>query len=160
MTEINAIDVKDFVTNSITDVFDTMLSMQVEPSDSDSEKPAEGDRIVGTVSFAGKLMGSMNIHVSDIFARLITAAMLGMELEEIQDDEEVYDVIGELSNIIGGDMKSRFCDAGLTCQLSIPSITKGSDFKIEPQDWARHERFAFRQEKHVALVEVFMKIDE
>ncbi|MDY6879073.1 MAG: chemotaxis protein CheX [Thermodesulfobacteriota bacterium] len=157
---MNTIDVKDFVTNAIMDVFDTMLSMQMEPADLGSVKAEDGNRIVGSVSFAGKLMGSMNIHVSEQFARIMTAAMLGMELEEIESNEDIYDVIGELSNMVGGDLKSRFCDAGLTCELSIPSITKGTDFKIEPQDWARHECFAFRMKKDVALVEVYMKTDQ
>jgi chemotaxis protein CheX len=101
-------------------------------------------------------MGNVSVQVSETFARLMTAAMLGMELEEVEG-EEVNDVIGEVSNMVGGHLKSRFCDSGFPCDLSIPSITSGKNFKIESKNWARHERIAFCHEAHVALVEVFIK---
>jgi hypothetical protein len=59
--------------------------------------------------------------------------------------------------MIGGDLKSRFNDAGFPCELSIPSITSGNDFKIEAMGWTKHERFAFRHQEHTALVQVFIR---
>jgi CheY-specific phosphatase CheX len=157
MNEINALDLKGFVTNAINEVFDTMLSMDVEIFDPDSKLIVDSKRIVGSVGFAGEVMGSIAIQVSDDFARLMTAAMLGMELEEIEGEEDVHDVIGEMSNMIGGDLKSRLCDAGFPCSLSIPSITSGTDFKIESMDGERHKCFAFKHEQHTAIVEVVIK---
>ena len=112
---------------------------------------------MGSVSFAGELLGSICIHVSHGFARFITAAMLGIKPEAIQSDEEINDVIGEMSNIVGGSLKSRFCDSGLPCELSIPSITSGSNFHIESMSWARRERYVFCNKEHAGIVEVFIK---
>ncbi|HEN21154.1 MAG TPA: chemotaxis protein CheX, partial [Desulfobacteraceae bacterium] len=70
---------------------------------------------------------------------------------------EIHDVIGEVSNIVGGSLKSRFCDSGLPCELSIPSITSGSDFHIESMNWARCERYIFGNKDHAGIVEVFIK---
>lgn len=156
MNEINSLDLKELVINAVNSVFDMMLSLEVEISDADSQVVVDGNKIVGSVSFAGDVMGNLTIHVGDTFARLMTAAMLGAESEEI-DGEEVSDVIGELSNMIGGDLKSRLCDSGFPCQLSIPSVTSGSDFKIESRGWMKYECFAFRHQHHIALVEVFIK---
>ena len=114
-------------------------------------------RVVGAVSLAGGVSGTVNIHVDDTFACLITANMLGMELGEIESDEEIHDVIGELSNMIGGDLKSRLCDAGFTCELSIPSITSGKDFCIESKGWAVKEMVYFQHQEHIALIEAFIK---
>ncbi len=157
MNEINKLDLKSFVGNAINEVFETMLSMEVEFSDAYSQNTIEGDRIVGSVSFAGELIGSVCIHVSVAFARMMTAAILGMHLDEIQGQEEVNDVIGEVSNMIGGGLKSRFCDSGLNCYLSIPSIICGTDFKIESRDWARHESFVFSHSQHFGILEIFLK---
>ena len=93
-------------------------------------------------------MGNIHIHISDAFARLVTGAMLGMELEEIKGEQEVHDVIAEFSNMVGGDLKSRFSDFGFPCELSIPAITSGKDFTIESLDWTRHERFSFRHQPY------------
>ncbi|MCP4690206.1 MAG: chemotaxis protein CheX [Desulfobacterales bacterium] len=156
MSKIDELDLMGFVDHAVSEVFDTMLEMDVEVVDG-RNRVLTGGRIVGTVGFAGKAQGSVIIQVTDAFSRLITADMLGMEEDEIESDEEVHDVIGELSNMIGGDIKSRLCDAGLTCELSIPSITSGSDFKIESMDWGRREIFAFCHGDHTALVEVYIK---
>ena len=122
MNEINALDLKAFATNATCGVFDTMLSMAVEFFDEETHEIIDGGKIVGSVSFAGDVMGIVSIHVGNTFARVMTATMLGMDLEEVEDQEEVDDVIGEVSNMIGGDLKSRFCDSGLPCRLSIPPL--------------------------------------
>jgi CheY-specific phosphatase CheX len=159
MTDIDALDLKTFITNAVYGVFDTMLSMEVKMADKEFPVDGAGRRIVGSVGFAGRVMGNVSVHVNDGFAGEITAAMLGMETDEIEGDDEIFDVIGELSNMIGGDLKSRFCDADLTCELSIPSITSGSDFTMETKGWTRHESFVFQNEENLALVEVFIKAE-
>ena len=58
MDEISTLDLETFVASSVNEVFDTMLSMEVERSDADSQTAIEGNRIVGSVSFAGEAMGS------------------------------------------------------------------------------------------------------
>ena len=158
MSGINSFDLREFVPNAVCDVFDTMLSMKVENIAAGQIENLNGSRIVGTVSFAGKVLGNLNLHVNQQFAVEMTAAMLGMETDEIDGDEEVRDVIGEVCNMIGGDLQSRMCDSGLTCELSIPSITTGKEFKIEPQGWDRSEEFGFSSNQHTARVEVFMKM--
>ncbi len=160
MATINALDLKTFISNATKNVFTTMLSMDVEPVNMNIQQPETGKYVVGSVCFAGTLMGSINIRVNDDFARSMTAAMLGMEVDEIEGDEEVHDVIGELCNMIGGNLKSRLCDTGFPCQLSIPCITYGNSFMIQSKDWARKELLAFRYQEHTALVEVYMKSGE
>jgi len=159
MSDMDTLDLKTFITNAVSRVFDTMLSMSIRATDRGFPRNGEGRRIVGSVGFAGKVMGNVSLHVNENFARLITAAMLGMEIDEIEGDDEIFDVIGELSNMVGGDLKSRFCDADLACDLSIPSITSGSDFTTETKGWTRHESFVFQYEENLALVEVFVKTD-
>ena len=156
MSLINDLDLKEFTDNSVNNVFNTMLSMELKQFEADSQVEVGDSRIVGSVSFAGKAVGTVRIHVTTDFAKIITCAMLDMELDEVED-EEVTDVIGELSNMVGGNLKSRFCDSGLTCAISIPSITKGSNFKIESMDWERCEYFGFRYQEYTALVEVVLK---
>jgi CheY-specific phosphatase CheX len=99
-----------------------------------------GKQIVGTVGFAGAVLGNVSIFVSRQFAREMTAAMLGMTVDDIGSDEEVRDVIGEVCNMVGDDLKSRLCDAGLSCSLFNPSVTFGESFRTESKGWDRHER--------------------
>lgn len=160
MDVISTLDIKTFVSNTIKDVFETMFSMEVVLLNGELKKANGDDRIVGSVGFAGDVMGSVNIHVSKAFGRAITASMLEMDVEEIDGDEEIHDVIGELCNMVGGDLKSRLCDSGLPCKLTIPSIACGNNFIVGPRGWTRRERIGLQHDAHTALVEVFMKPDE
>jgi len=157
MTEINKLDLKGFCFNSIRGVFRTMLSMEVNPVEVDPLMEVSGSKVVGCVGFAGDVIGNICVHVSKQFARVMTASMLSMEVDEVEDDEEINDVIGEVSNMVGGDMKSKLCDAGFPCVLSIPNVTSGSDFKIESKGWVRHEKIAFQYQEQLSMVEVFIK---
>ena len=155
--KINSVDVGTTVINSVIDVFYTMLSMEIE---SIQEVPAdfrEEKRTVGTVSFAGDVHGLFNIQVNDTFARKMAAAMLGIEENEIGDEEEVFDVIRELSNIIGGNLKSSFVDVGLSCVLSTPAITNGLDFRVEALNIIKIQRFLFHVEGHTIIVDAGIK---
>ena len=157
MTDINQLDLKGFCTNSIRSVFHTMLSMEVSVVEANPVMELSGSKVVGCVGFAGDVIGNICVHVPKQFARVMTAAMLGMEMDEVEDDEEINDVIGEVSNMVGGDMKSKLCDAGFPCVLSIPNVTSGSDFKIESKGWMRHEKIAFQHQDQLSMIEVFIK---
>jgi flagellar motor switch protein FliN len=160
MDKLKSFDIATSVTDSLIEVFDTMVSMKLELSEDESLSLSEDDRIVGSVSVAGKIKGIILFQVSDEFSRIITAAMQEVEVKEVKDLEEIKDVIRELCNIVGGNLKSLFCDAGMTCEVSPPSFTTGRDFKIESLNIVRHERYTFVHEQHPVIVEVAVRADE
>ena len=157
MERIAGVDIKNAIVNSVIDVFYTMLDMEVESIDEVPEGFIEESRTVGSVTFAGEVDGMFNIQLNDDFAKQMTASMLGMEIGEIESDEEVFDVIREISNIIGGNLKSNFVDAGLSCVLSTPSITNGRDFKVTPTGAIKPARFLFQHKGSVIIVEAGVK---
>lgn len=160
LEKINTVDVPTTVVNAVIDVFYTMLSMEIASIPEVPGSFKEEKRTVGTVSFAGDVDGIFIIQVNDTFARTMTAAMLGMEESEIESEEEVFDVIRELSNIIGGNLKSSFVDAGVSCALSTPSITNGLDFRVEALNIIRTQRFLFEVQGHTIIVDAGIKKED
>ena len=159
LRKINQVDVPTSVINAVIDVFYTMLSMEVETISEVPENFKEEMRTVGSVTFAGDVHGVFIIQVNDGFARTMTAAMLGMSEDEIETEEEVFDVIRELSNIIGGNLKSGFVDVGLSCVLSTPSITNGLDFRVEALNIIKTQRFLFNAQGNTIIVDAGIKKD-
>ena len=157
MNDIHSLDIASSISATVKEVFDTMLSMTVDIYLENPPPLPEGLRIVGSVGFAGQVTGNMPLQMNDTFAHLLTANMLGMKVEEIESAEEVEDVIGELSNMIGGDLKSRFCDLDLPCELSVPSITVGRDFRIEQVGILRCETIGIGYQDHIAQIQVYIK---
>jgi flagellar motor switch protein FliN len=160
VTKINSVDIRTTVINSVIDVFFTMLEMEIEHIEEVPASFTEEMRTVGTVTFAGDVDGLFNIQVNDDFGRIMTAAMLGMTPEEVEGQEDVYDVIREVSNMIGGNLKSAFVDVGLSCVLSTPSITNGRDFRVEASTGIRPERLLFTHKDHTIIVEAGVKREQ
>ncbi|MDJ0783381.1 MAG: flagellar motor switch protein FliN [Desulfosarcinaceae bacterium] len=157
---INSVDIRATVVNAVIDVFFTMLEMEIDHIQEVPAAFAEELRTVGTVTFAGDVDGLFNIQVNDDFGQIMTAAMLGMAPEEVESAEDIYDVIREMSNIIGGNLKSAFVDAGLACVLSTPSITNGLDFRVEAATGIHPERFLFAYNDHTIIVEAGIKKEQ
>ena len=65
MADINEVDLRGFISGAMTEVFDTMLSMDIELADGGAQGNVDGERIVGSVGFAGKAVGSVNIQVNE-----------------------------------------------------------------------------------------------
>jgi flagellar motor switch protein FliN len=158
MQEITAFEIRTPVVESVVDLFDTMLSMEVAPCDPENLSGWDSPRIAGSVSFAGEVVGAIKVETTDAFARLMTSAMLGMDPEEVEGEDEIKDVLLETCNIVGGNLKSTLNDSGLPCVISSPTITLGKSFDIETLNMARYERFAFRYQEHHFLVEVCLKL--
>jgi flagellar motor switch protein FliN len=160
LERINSVDIRTAIINSVIDVFYTMLSMEVEHIKEVPESFKESKRTVGSVTFSGDVDGIFNIQVNDDFGRVMTAAMLGIEAYEVESEEDVYDVIREMSNIIGGNLKSQFVDVELSCILSTPSITNGNDFRVETIGSIKTEQFVFSYEDQNIIVEAGVRKQE
>jgi flagellar motor switch protein FliN len=160
MSNLEHFDIKSQVIESIVEVFDTRVSMEIEPSDSEPQIADDTSRVVAGVDFAGKIAGMLNIQLTTDFARQMTANMLDMEPEEIEGDGEIKDLLSEVSSIVGGNLISALNDAGLTCALSTPYITYGGDFTIKSLNMERFERFVFMHQQDWVVVEVGIKAQQ
>jgi len=160
VAKIDALDCKAKIAEAVTEVFGTMLAMELEVSESIAAADLEGMRNAASVCFAGDATGIVNIQVSDEFSRIMAAGMLGMDPGEIEGQEGILDLLGELANIVGGSLKSALNDAGLACALSPPCFTTGTDFQIEPLNLERYERMAFAHGGHTVFVEMGLKISD
>ena len=158
--KLNALDYKTRLCEATANVFDTMLSLKLEAVEAVAPSSLTGIRDVSSVCFAGDATGIVSVHVSEELARIMAANMLGMEPDAIEGHAEIEDLLGELGNIVGGNLKSALTDVGLRCALSTPSFTSGSDFMIESLNLERYERYAFQCEGRAVFVEMGIKISD
>ena len=150
-------EVRDLLNSGVNEVFSTMLTLDAQPA-APHDLHASGETLVaGSVGFIGDVQGLVYIHVTAAFARTLAGRMLGMPEAEIDGDEMVNDVIGELSNMIVGAVKSRLCDSGAPCVLTIPSIVRGQNFSVEPACSSERRLLSFRCGADHVLVELLMK---
>jgi chemotaxis protein CheX len=87
-----------------------------------TESLADGIGYCASVSLTGAWDGHVLVSCSVEAARQAAAAFLGMEPEEV-GTEDMTDVMGELANIVGGNVKSMLPPA---TGLSLPHVVTGA----------------------------------
>jgi len=141
----------------LVDVFETMLSMKAGAA-ADKSVPQFEDRVTGSVAFAGDhITGAVYLHLGTPFANRVAAAMLGLAVEEL-GEAEVNDVVGEVTNMLTGGLKSWLCDSGAECAVSTPAIIRGSSFVIESVPDVDRELLVFDCDHTRILVEIHVKV--
>jgi chemotaxis protein CheX len=57
--------------------------------------------------------------------------MLGMEVEEAEEaEEDVNDALGEIANMLGGQVKMVLSKGGMDMNISIPTVISGEEYTI------------------------------
>jgi chemotaxis protein CheX len=104
-------------------VLETMANM----SASDCSMPDTinmHERMTGCVQISGTWQGAVVVQTSEAFARQAASEMLRLEMHDVTD-ADMLDTLAELTNMIGGNIKSQVPGPSY---LSIPSVTTGQDF--------------------------------
>lgn len=149
---------QELAKGAVSEVFSTMLSITTQPDPSLKLINNSSQHIASSVGFIGRITGVIFIYSDDAFARVITSRMLGMDPKDVDEDAMVNDAMGELGNMVMGHIKSRLCDRGLSCVLTIPSIIRGTQFSVEPVTNATRLVLGFRcDEKNQIAIEVLIK---
>jgi chemotaxis protein CheX len=107
------------------EVWSSFLSLEIEPVDADSA-PLEGLRITGVVSISGAWQGSVVLECAHAHAVAAAEAMFAADPGSLSDDE-VGDALGELTNMVGGNVKSLL---PAPSALSIPSVAEGDNLTV------------------------------
>ena len=134
--------------------FQTMLALRLEDVNHYAADPLEGEHLLGTIGFSGKVDGRVYLRMSLASARAVAAGILGVGPNEVIDTGEVKDAAGELLNIMTGNFKSNLCDAGLECRLQPPEVKLSSDFQTPTMPGGGLERMAFKAGKIQLFVDV------
>jgi len=74
--------------------------------------------VTASVSVTGAWRGHVLVSCSEAAGKYVGAALLGIEFDDVAE-EDVADALGELANIIGGNVKSLLPEP---CALSLPHV--------------------------------------
>ena len=128
---------------AVQKTFFTMLGIEMKMHPA-ADLPVPGEHVLCEIAFAGKANGSAALRLTGPSARHAAARVLGLTPAELEDPAVVDDVIGELSNMVVGNFKSNLCDAGLSCTLSPPTITRTSEFELRSVAGSLGQRIGLR----------------
>lgn len=125
MMETIALD----ITESTKTLFETMIMMDLKYNEASlvDDTQIKTD-VIGMVSFTGKYHGVIALFCSKRFALKVASTMLMTELTEFTS--EVKDAIGEVSNMVAGNVKTKLTAQCGDMHLSIPIVIAGEGLSI------------------------------
>jgi len=105
------------------EVFDIMLGCRLGQPAPDETIPLDFTAMVG---LAGQLRGVLSLRCSPQAAAVMASKMLGVAVGE--KDEQMWDAVGEIANMVAGNFKNKLTGMGDGCMLSVPTVITGSDY--------------------------------
>lgn len=108
-------------------VWTSLLEAPLLPRQPGQPGPAAGTRtITGCVQITGAWEGAVTVHCSLQLAKALTAAMFMVDPEDTTP-EEISDALGELANMVGGNVKALLPEP---CRISLPAVADGMDYRL------------------------------
>jgi chemotaxis protein CheX len=117
------------LTESVVEVFQLMVGVGCRPAPKPDDP--EIDSVTAVVGLGGLLTGACVLHCSGNAARAMAANMTGMDFAAI--DDTVKDAVGEVCNMVAGTWKSKVPGLASRCNLSVPAIIDGRNYRLRVQ---------------------------
>lgn len=116
------------IIDGTSEVFSTMLMIELEVKEIIEGRGGDIPANITSMIGLGKdIQGMLAVHCPATVAKEITGTFLGMEVPEI--DEDVKDAIGEIANMVAGNLKTSFNEHGKDIELAIPTTVVGESFR-------------------------------
>ncbi|RMF87589.1 MAG: chemotaxis protein CheX [Nitrospirae bacterium] len=124
----------DDIYQAVHEIFQSMLGVEPELRTLEREEaPLHNQGIAAIVGYAGESEGSVVFTCGLELAAQLAGLML-MEEGLDPESEEVDDAVGEIANMVAGQLKNLVCEGGNEVQLSIPVIVRDGDYRLPVPD--------------------------
>jgi chemotaxis protein CheX len=111
------------------EIFATMIFLDVTAGEPIIDGQEDlGCYVSSMIGLSGDLNAMLSIHCPAEVGMAIGGAMLGMELEKV--DEDTKDALGEIANMLAGGLKEAFAAEKIDLLLAIPTTISGSSYKV------------------------------
>jgi CheY-specific phosphatase CheX len=134
------------------EVFSMMLDMEVRCTGIAAETQSAGLGIISLIGITGEWGGSGVFCCSPAFAGMICGRMLGLEPGPTAGtqaiDEEVLDVVAEITNMTIGNIKNGLEAVTGPLAISVPTVIHGRNFEFRNTSGLRGVALGFEAVEH------------
>jgi CheY-specific phosphatase CheX len=100
--------------------------------------------VIAIISLVGQVEWSVFIGLPRATASALAAKFAGFEIPF--ESPDMGDAVGELANIIAGDVKARLDSRGVKADISLPTVIRAQDIHVLVQRNAHTMRNCFQSE--------------
>ena len=141
------LECKEEISQFVTDIWSTFLNMKVSPTEKPFKPQGTGNTLAGCVQITGEWQGSVTLYAPKEIGRKVAATMYSLDESQV-DDQQMQDVVGEITNILAGNIKSIL---PAPCSISLPCVAV-TDFNLHHPGSQMLSTVNFECEGHTFLV--------
>jgi chemotaxis protein CheX len=117
---MNGLDAE--IEDIVTMIWSTLMEQEIKPGEGG---PVEDSTVTGIVNIDGAWQGAVLVQCPYLLASQVTATLLRSETKPSL--EELCDALGELTNMVAGNVKSLLPQPS---SISLPTVALGSQYEI------------------------------
>ncbi|MZH03126.1 MAG: chemotaxis protein CheX [Nitrospinae bacterium] len=117
----------DVSRDSIFSIFNTIFGTEPKLEKEENGKPM-GEGVVGIISFMGDVNYIIMLGLPRDSAIAMASKFCGFDID--YESPDMGDVVGELANVLAGDIVARMSQEDFKVTMSLPTIMRGHD--VEP----------------------------
>jgi len=125
-----AAEVESILKEAATAVFAIMLDWPPEFGAFEDVFEGEQERVAASVAVAGSIEFKVSFYSSALMARRLTCRLLRVAEAELHGNDAVNDTVGELTNMLAGQIKLKLSQTGHVCFQTAPTVVRGANFQV------------------------------
>lgn len=145
-------EIHDKMIDATKEIFSTMIMMEITLEEIQESHGPLTDTITAMIGLAGTHRGVLAVHFPYAVAMAITSSFLMMDVTEMNED--VHDAMGEIANMLGGNVKTILSEKGRDIDLSMPSTISGAEYSFQSDKDVDKVIIKFGTEKGSFMVEM------
>lgn len=113
-------------------IWSTQLGFELDDDEQSANVPADSqeDLMTGIVQISGGFAGAVHLICARSVVRAAAARMFSMPECDL-GDEDLRDALGELANMVGGNLKTLLPGSEF---ISLPTVIEGSNYDVARLD--------------------------
>jgi chemotaxis protein CheX len=132
-------------------IWATLFDLPLELGD--AGEPGAESSVTSCVQIDGDWHGALVLKCPMALAQTLTAQMF--QTESAPDLDDVRDALGELANMVGGNVKALL---PAPSQISLPAVAMGSDYQLSVVGTSEVASISFSCDGHPLLVTLLQRL--
>lgn len=121
------VDPKECLANTAVEIFNMTCGIDLQRQES-SESEVEDGVLMAVISVVGAVDWSIFLGLPRKTAETIAEKFAGFPIP--YDSEDMGDAVGELTNILAGQVKANLDSHGIKAEISLPSVIRADNMKV------------------------------
>ena len=134
-------------------IWGSILNLRIFPCEKAVDLHSGEPFLTSCIHISGQWEGAVTLDAPGDFARQAARIMFGRESSELTTPD-IQDVLGELTNMISGNIKSILPGSD---HLSLPTIVEGVDFELRIPGSQIVSQVGFECQGHSLVVSLYQK---